>query len=284
MRVQWSPEEPTSRRRREDRRLDALVGALARHLIPQPDLDDVADYLFALLCYPLSVTSVVIAGRYESGDVNVIGRYPAHPYVSGDGATFCAPDDARAVVEAAVAMGGPILWTDGASRGDGCSKPCLLASWPLGCPADPDAFLILQFAAPLDPRIVADRLHGLADVLALYVLRPDAPDAWRVGSRRSHLAPGLPVAAGTTSVTSPHGVALTHRQCRILHLLAHGLTNPQIAARVGFSASTVRLETLKIYQALGVHDRQRAVEAAHALGLLTLDDDTREPTCAARPA
>jgi DNA-binding NarL/FixJ family response regulator len=89
---------------------------------------------------------------------------------------------------------------------------------------------------------------------------------------------------GTTSVSSQKGVSLTPRQCRILHLLAHGLTNPQIAARVGFSTSTVRLETLKIFRALGVHDRVRAVEAAHSLGLLVIDDPTREPVCAVRTA
>jgi DNA-binding CsgD family transcriptional regulator len=273
------------RRRREDRRLDALVAAFARHLIAQPDLDAVADYLFALLCFPLGATEVAITSRYERGDLRVIGRYPLHASLPDDSAAARSSLDVQLVVEAAVQRGGPIVWTDEGGPAAGQPKPCPITAWPLGCPADPDAFLIVKLATPLDPRIVADRLRGLVEVLALYVLRPDSPDAWRVGSRRSHLAPRVTVAAGTTSVASPEGVALTRRQCRILHLLARGLTNPQIAARVGFSTSTVRLETLTIFRALGVHDRKHAVEAAEALGLFVPEDDpTREPTCAVRTA
>ena len=74
---------------------------------------------------------------------------------------------------------------------------------------------------------------------------------------------------------------LTPRQCRILHLMASGLTNPQIAMRMGFSTSTIRLETIKIFRALDVHDRTSAVETARTMQMLSphSDDETGEPTC-----
>jgi LuxR family maltose regulon positive regulatory protein len=61
---------------------------------------------------------------------------------------------------------------------------------------------------------------------------------------------------------------LTSRQVKILSLMSRGMTNAQIAARIGFSASTVRMESLVIYRVLGVHDRQDAVASARLLGVV----------------
>ena len=63
--------------------------------------------------------------------------------------------------------------------------------------------------------------------------------------------------------------ALTARQTTILHLLADGLTNPQIAARIGFSDSTVRQETMAIYRFLGASGRREASRIAAIRGLLS---------------
>jgi len=54
-------------------------------------------------------------------------------------------------------------------------------------------------------------------------------------------------------------------------MMAHDLTMQQIASRIGFSDSTVRMESLAIYRALNVHDRHHAVERARELGLLPPD-------------
>ena len=62
---------------------------------------------------------------------------------------------------------------------------------------------------------------------------------------------------------------LTARQIRILHLLAEGMTNPQIAARIGFSDSTVRQETMAIYRFIGADCRRDAVHIAGLRGLLS---------------
>lgn len=53
---------------------------------------------------------------------------------------------------------------------------------------------------------------------------------------------------------------LTERQSAILRLMADGLSNPRIAAKLAFSLSTVAKETSVIYRALGVDGRDEAVE------------------------
>jgi DNA-binding CsgD family transcriptional regulator len=54
-------------------------------------------------------------------------------------------------------------------------------------------------------------------------------------------------------------VFLSQRQMRILTLMAQDFTNPQIAKDLGFSESTVRQETMRIYQILQVSGRKEAI-------------------------
>ena len=62
--------------------------------------------------------------------------------------------------------------------------------------------------------------------------------------------------------------ALTARQSTILQLLSDGMKNREIAFAIGFSESTVRLETIEIYKKLGVQGRHEAVRVAVRLVLL----------------
>lgn len=59
------------------------------------------------------------------------------------------------------------------------------------------------------------------------------------------------------AVESTH--SLTERQLRILALMTEGLSNFQIAQRIGYSDSTVRQETMRIYAALGFKNRGEAI-------------------------
>jgi DNA-binding CsgD family transcriptional regulator len=63
--------------------------------------------------------------------------------------------------------------------------------------------------------------------------------------------------------------AFTSRQRKILSHLADGHTNADIAAELGFSVSTIRHETMKIYDKLAVSDRREAGVKAIALGLIS---------------
>ncbi len=59
-----------------------------------------------------------------------------------------------------------------------------------------------------------------------------------------------------------NGEFLSPRQMRILDLMAQSYTNPQIAKELGFSESTVRQETMRIYQILQVSGRKDAIKEA----------------------
>lgn len=59
-----------------------------------------------------------------------------------------------------------------------------------------------------------------------------------------------------------NGEFLSPRQMRILDLMSQSYTNPQIAKELGFSESTVRQETMRIYQILQVTGRKDAIREA----------------------
>jgi DNA-binding NarL/FixJ family response regulator len=61
---------------------------------------------------------------------------------------------------------------------------------------------------------------------------------------------------------------LTGREREILGLLAAGLTNRQIAQRIGIGYSTVRSYVRGVIEKLDVHSEIEAVARAHALGLI----------------
>ena len=65
-------------------------------------------------------------------------------------------------------------------------------------------------------------------------------------------------------------VALTDRQQEVIRLLVAGLTNTEIARRLGVSSKTVMHHTMAIYRRLGVRGRTEAVASAIRMGLMPL--------------
>ena len=61
---------------------------------------------------------------------------------------------------------------------------------------------------------------------------------------------------------------LSDREIEVLHLIAEGLTNPEIAARLILSPHTIKAHTRNINGKLGAHNRTEAVTKARALGVL----------------
>jgi DNA-binding NarL/FixJ family response regulator len=64
--------------------------------------------------------------------------------------------------------------------------------------------------------------------------------------------------------------ALTNREREILALLAEGLGNKQIAARLGISTNTVKTHLEVLFEKLGVSSRAEAVATGVRRGLLLL--------------
>lgn len=62
-------------------------------------------------------------------------------------------------------------------------------------------------------------------------------------------------------------IALTTRQISVLSGLAAKKTNHEIAKELGYSVSTVRHETMRIFETLGVSDRVEAASEGRKLGL-----------------
>ena len=54
----------------------------------------------------------------------------------------------------------------------------------------------------------------------------------------------------------------SQRQLQILQGMVEGKTNHELASDLGFSVSTIRHETMRIYQSLGVSDRREAAREA----------------------
>ena len=61
---------------------------------------------------------------------------------------------------------------------------------------------------------------------------------------------------------------LSVRQLLILRGMVEGKTNYELATETGFSVSTIRQETMRIYQALAVSDRKEAAKKALTLSLV----------------
>jgi ATP/maltotriose-dependent transcriptional regulator MalT len=62
---------------------------------------------------------------------------------------------------------------------------------------------------------------------------------------------------------------LSERELEVLQLLAEGLTNPAIAARLYVSHNTIKVHTRNIYGKLGINNRTQAAAKARELGILS---------------
>jgi NarL family two-component system response regulator YdfI len=76
--------------------------------------------------------------------------------------------------------------------------------------------------------------------------------------------------APTSSVSSRLLQALTPREVEILGLLAEGLGNKTIAARLGISEHTVKTHVTSVFAKLEVSTRAEAVASAARMGLIML--------------
>jgi DNA-binding CsgD family transcriptional regulator/tetratricopeptide (TPR) repeat protein len=85
----------------------------------------------------------------------------------------------------------------------------------------------------------------------------------------------LHVPRGPNRATAANPAGLTGRQVEVLELLAEGMTDAEIAARLSLSAKTVGHHVSALLAKLGVGSRRQAAAAARRLGVVPAKD--REP-------
>lgn len=117
----------------------------------------------------------------------------------------------------------------------------------------PEFVLIAAFADPLPENPASEPF--MSSIVSLLELRVAMSEG---GSARRNVI-GTPAS----------GIDFSERQQRILDRIQDGKTNKSIARELGFSESTIRQETLRLYRSLRVNSRTDAVIAARAKGLLS---------------
>ena len=120
--------------------------------------------------------------------------------------------------------------------------------------------LIIEFHDPVsdaDKHRTAEAIEDLSVPLALYLSFLSRPVGHGMGL----------ITLPTDSRDAGNG-QLSQRQILILRGMVEGKTNHDLATELGFSVSTIRHETMRIYQALAVSDRKEAAKKALMLSLV----------------
>lgn len=242
---------------------DQMIRLLS-YLASKPTLDDVAQFLVLDIFRENKPRACLISVFDSSGSVSAAGSFGLGSDIVKALRRMSLWDRSPAVD--AIRDGEPIILNDRESlvrqypwleTHEALLSPTSV--WPLTLGTQRLGSLQLQFAESVSHESVAPSFTAAAPILGLYIsLRSISQEAAEVEGLRP--APR----SGNVQVDTE----LSPRQVRILHLLAEGLTNPQIAARIGFSDSTVRQETMAIYRFLGADGRREAVQIAGLRGLL----------------
>ncbi len=243
------------------------LNALVFYMATKPALDDVAQHLVLSTFHESQPRTALISVFDSSGSVSAAGSFGFAPDVVRALRRLSLWDRSPAVD--AIRDGAPVVHDDrqaliaaypGLGNHDSLLHPTI--AWPLAIGSQRLGSLQMQFAEPFARESIEGVFTAIAPLLGLYVsLRSTVPNG--------HVPDGE--ATRVIHQEKDPDAELTPRQMRILHLLADGMTNPQIAARIGYSDSTVRQETMAIYRHLGAEGRRDAVHIAGLRGLLNED-------------
>jgi DNA-binding CsgD family transcriptional regulator/tetratricopeptide (TPR) repeat protein len=114
----------------------------------------------------------------------------------------------------------------------------------------------------------SDNEDAMRDAFATFDLLGAKPAAQMVAQRLRALG-FRAIPRGARPTTRAHPAMLTTRESEVLELVAHGCTNPEIAASLFISPKTVEHHVSSLLGKLGASSRQEAVRVAAELDLLT---------------
>jgi DNA-binding CsgD family transcriptional regulator/tetratricopeptide (TPR) repeat protein len=117
----------------------------------------------------------------------------------------------------------------------------------------------------------AERLRRAAELADNLRARPLAVEIGAL-ARNARIRPADGQVARSAAAATPLG--LTARELEVLRLVAHGQSNPEIAARLFISAKTASVHVSNIMAKVGVSSRGEAAAAAHRMHLF---DDAPAP-------
>lgn len=119
---------------------------------------------------------------------------------------------------------------------------------------------------------VADIRRAIDSGAAGYLGKDTSPTALADAIRSAHrgetvLSPSAATQLASRSQTEVSG-PLSPRETEVLSLIARGLSNAEVGARLFISEATVKTHLVRIFDKLGVSDRTAAVTRALELGML----------------
>gem|GEM_PF-831151 len=274
--------EAILRRRRDDFANSRIMFEMVRFLMTKPSSDQVAQQLVLGLMNEHHSKGAVISVFEQDGTLRVIGSFGMSP-LTLKACSDLSLWDASPMTDA-LRHGEPVILPTAQAveqrypwLGNPQHPHEPLATWPLALPSERIGAVEVIFSESPDPEPLRSDVAGVAAILALYfslvAKRPggfagadtlEMPRITGNGHLGNHGGHRMSAEVDDARVIR----ALSERQLQILGLMAKGLTNGQIAARVGFSESTVRQETMAIYRFLNVGGRHEAVRIAGLRGML----------------
>jgi len=218
----------------------------------KPDSDDIARALATEYLSEFAVLGIRF-GRVNSDDSIVVHGQFGYPDVDQWRNRLIPSAEWRAIPTedvALIASNSKEKWTPSAT----------LFVNPLRDRGVIQGYLIVEFKQPIadfEKHYVGEAIEDLSFPIALYLSFQNRAQG-----------------AAITNVTSINDSRdsgagqLSARQLSILRGMVEGKTNHELATEMGFSVSTIRHETMRIYQALAVSDRKEAAKKALMLSLI----------------
>jgi DNA-binding NarL/FixJ family response regulator len=131
---------------------------------------------------------------------------------------------------------------------------------------------IAVLSGSIDPSDVSQALaHGAAGYIPKTTAGTTLVNALQIIlAGEIYVPPALMSAQASRGKPEARSVPLAERQMDVLKALAEGLTNKEIARRLGIAEITVKVHLQSIYRKLGVSNRTEALAAALNRGLVSL--------------